>query len=67
MFSAPNRLALGLLRLLLRLVVWIVRLLVKVAGAAMLATVVMFVLDMVLLGDKRRKARETPPIRPAGR
>ena len=61
MLSVPNRVALGLLKLVARIVVWIVRLLMKVAGAAIFATAVVFLLDLVLLGDKSRAPRTTPP------
>ena len=67
MLSLPSRLALGFARLIVQLLVSLVRLTFKVAGAAVAATVVMFVLDMVLLGDKRRSPRDVPPVRPAGR
>ena len=61
MLSVPNRVALGLLKLVARIVLWIVRLLMKVAGAAVFATVVVFLLDLVLLGDKSRAPQRTPP------
>ena len=61
MLSVPNRVALGLLKLIARIVLWIVRLLMKVAGAAIFATVVVFLLDLVLLGDKSRAPQTTPP------
>ncbi|HXU25087.1 MAG TPA: hypothetical protein VN697_13745 [Tepidiformaceae bacterium] len=64
----PNRAALGLLRLVARIVLWVVRLLMKVAGAAVFATAVVFILDMVLLGDKRRAPQVLPrPSTPPGR
>ena len=61
MLSVPNRVALGLLKLIARIVLWIVRLLMKVAGAAIFATAVVFLLDLVLLGDKSRAPQTTPP------
>jgi hypothetical protein len=61
MLSVPNRVALGLLKLIARIVLWIMRLLMKVAGAAIFATAVVFLLDLVLLGDKNRAPRTTPP------
>jgi hypothetical protein len=64
----PNRAALGLLRLVVRIVLWVVRLLMKVAGAAVFATAVVFILDLVLLGDKRRAPQALPrPSTPPGR
>lgn len=51
----PDRLLLGVARGVLRFLLRILRLVAKVIGAATAATAILFVLDMVLLGDKRRE------------